>query len=288
MAAGARVVEVVDSKPKMAGEGGRTLLQLKNVDVVFDTVIQVLHGANIEVPEGRIVVLLGANGAGKTTTLKAISGLLKAEKGRVSSGEIYFGGRNIANIDPCDMVRMGIVQVLEGRKVLSHLTVEQNLRLGGHFRVDKDLVPRDMERICQYFPILKNLFRRTAGYLSGGEMQMLVLGRALMARPKLLLLDEPSMGLAPLLVKDIFERLVQINREEGITLLMVEQNASSAIRICDYGYVMENGRIVLHGSRSELEANEDIREFYLGLSLSRQKKNFREVKHYKRRKRWLG
>lgn len=272
----------------MGGEGGRPLLQLKNVEVVFDNVIQVLRSANLDVPEGRIVALLGANGAGKTTTLKAVSGLLEVEKGRVTSGEILFGDRNIENIDPCETVRMGIVQVLEGRKVLSHLTVEQNLRLGAHFRKDREQVPRDMERICGYFPLLKKVYRRTAGYLSGGEMQMLMLGRALMARPRLLLLDEPSMGLAPLLVKEIFERLVQINREEGVTLLLVEQNAGSAIKICDYGYVMENGRIVLHGSRSELEANEDIREFYLGLSLTRQKKSFRDVKHYKRRKRWLG
>lgn len=288
MAAGAGIAKVVGNHLRIAKKGGRPLLKLKNVDVVFDDVIQVLRSANLEVPEGGIVALLGANGAGKTTTLKAISGLLEVEKGRVTAGEINFGDRNITNMDPCDVVGMGIVQVLEGRKVLSHLTVEQNLRLGAHFRKDKDLVPRDMERICAYFPLLKNLFRRTAGYLSGGEMQMLILGRALIARPKLLLLDEPSMGLAPLLVKEIFERLVQINREEGVTMLLVEQNAGSAIRICDYGYVMENGRIVLHGSRGELEANEDVREFYLGLSLTRQKKNFRDVKHYKRRKRWLG
>jgi len=263
-------------------------LQLKNVEVVFDNVIQVLRSVNLEMPAGRIVALLGANGAGKTTTLKAISGLLEVEKGRVTSGEIFFEGRNIANIDPCEAVRMGILQVLEGRKVLSHLTVEQNLRLGGHLRKDKGQVSADMERIIGYFPLLKKVFRRTAGYLSGGEMQMLILGRALMARPRVLLLDEPSMGLAPLMVKEIFERLSQINREEGLTLLLVEQNAGFAIRICDYGYVMENGRIVLHGSRSELEANEDIREFYLGLSLTRQKKSFRDIKHYKRRKRWLG
>jgi branched-chain amino acid transport system ATP-binding protein len=288
VAAGAGIAKVVGNHLRIAKKGGRPLLKLKNVDVVFDDVIQVLRSANLEVPEGGIVALLGANGAGKTTTLKAISGLLEVEKGRVTAGEINFGDRNITNMDPCDVVGMGIVQVLEGRKVLSHLTVEQNLRLGAHFRKDKDLVPRDMERICAYFPLLKNLFRRTAGYLSGGEMQMLILGRALIARPKLLLLDEPSMGLAPLLVKEIFERLVQINREEGVTMLLVEQNAGSAIRICDYGYVMENGRIVLHGSRGELEANEDVREFYLGLSLTRQKKNFRDVKHYKRRKRWLG
>jgi len=272
----------------LAEEGGRLQLQLKNVEVVFDNVIQVLRSVNLEMPAGRIVALLGANGAGKTTTLKAISGLLEVEKGRVTSGEIFFEGRNIANIDPCEAVRAGILQVLEGRKVLSHLTVEQNLRLGGHLRKDKGQVSADMERIIGYFPLLEKVFRRTAGYLSGGEMQMLILGRALMARPRVLLLDEPSMGLAPLMVREIFERLSQINREEGLTLLLVEQNAGFAIRICDYGYVMENGRIVLHGTRSELEANEDIREFYLGLSLTRQKKSFRDIKHYKRRKRWLG
>lgn len=269
-------------------EGRLPLLRLKNVDVVFNDVIQVLHSANLEVPEGGIVALLGANGAGKTTLLKAISSLLDVDNGRVTSGEIFFKELNIANADPCDTVRRGIVQVLEGRKVLSHLTVEQNLRLGAHLRTDKKIVGQEIERICENFPALKRRFRSVAGYLSGGEMQMLLLGRALLSRPKLLLLDEPSMGLAPLLVKEIFDQLVKINREEKLTILLVEQNAAFAIKICDYGYVMENGRIVLHGSKSELDANEDIREFYLGLSLTREKKSFRDVKHYKRRKRWLG
>lgn len=264
------------------------LLQLKNVDVVFNDVIQVLRSTNLEVEEGQVVALLGANGAGKTTTLKAISGLLAPEDGRVSSGEVIYEGHNITNADPCETVRSGIVQVLEGRKILSHLTVAQNLRLGAHFRGDRDKVKEDLERIYGYFPILKRLQGRIAGYLSGGEMQMLLLGRALMARPKLFLLDEPSMGLSPILVKEIFDRLVQINRKEGTTILLVEQNVSAALEICDYGYVMENGRIVLHGSKADLEENEDIREFYLGLSLTREKKSYSEVKHYKRRKRWLG
>lgn len=264
------------------------LLQLKNVDVVFNNVIQVLRSTNLDVPEGKVVALLGGNGVGKTTTLKAISGLLGPELGTVSAGEVLFDGQDITNADPCDTVEGGIVQVLEGRKVLAHLTVAQNLRLGAHFFKDRQKIKENLERTYEYFPILERLSNRVSGYLSGGEMQMLLLGRALMASPRLLLLDEPSMGLAPILVNEIFERLTRINREQGITILLVEQNVSAAISVCDYGYVMENGRIVLHGSREQLEANEDIREFYLGLSLTREKKSFRDIKHYKRRKRWLG
>lgn len=264
------------------------LLQLKNVDVAFNNVIQVLRSTNLEVPKGKVVALLGGNGVGKTTTLKAISGLLGPELGTVTAGEVLFDGKDITNADPCDTVHHGIVQVLEGRKVLAHLTVAQNLRLGAHFCTDKQKIKENLERTYDYFPILERLNNRVSGYLSGGEMQMLLLGRALMADPRLLLLDEPSMGLAPILVNEIFERLTRINREQGITILLVEQNVGAAISVCDYGYVMENGRIVLHGPREDLEANEDIREFYLGLSITREKKSFRDIKHYKRRKRWLG
>jgi branched-chain amino acid transport system ATP-binding protein len=263
-------------------------LTLTNVDVVYGGVIQVLRSANLDVPDGKIVVLLGSNGAGKTTTLRAISGLLSAELGEVTAGEIRLDGRAITNADPIEVFAHGIVQVLEGRKVLEHLTVEQNLRIGAHRRSDLPAVRRDLERIYDYFPQLPQLLRRTAGYLSGGEMQMLLIGRALLAQPRVLLLDEPSMGLAPKLVEQLFEVIGRINREEALTVLLVEQNARAAIRYCDYGYVMDGGRIVLHGTREQLEQNQDVQEFYLGLSLSAERRNFRNVKHYRRRKRWLG
>ncbi len=264
------------------------MLALRNVDVVFNSVIQVLRSLSMEVAPRQIVALLGGNGAGKTTTLKAISSLLSTERGRVESGQVLFDGNDITNADPCDVVRSGVVQVLEGRRVLKHLTVEQNLRVGAHFRSDRDVVRADMERVYGYFPLLAGLRARTAGFLSGGEMQMLLLGRALLARPRLLLLDEPSIGLAPMLVREIFERVGAIRDEQGFAVLLVEQNAGAALRIADYGYVLENGRIVLRGTRAELEANEDIREFYLGLTVSEGRRSFRDVKHYKRRKRWLG
>lgn len=263
------------------------LLQLANVDVVYKGVIQVLRSTNLEVHDGSIVALLGANGAGKTTTLKAISGLLDIEDGRVTSGSIVFAGQDITNGDPGVVVESGVVQVLEGRRVLAHLTVAQNLRVGAHLRPDAD-VAAEIARLLDYFPRLKPLMERTAGYLSGGEMQMLLVGRALMAKPRLLLLDEPSMGLAPSIVRDVFAVIQRINREEGVTILLVEQNAAAAMGVCDYGYVMESGRIVLHGDRNRLMADADIREFYLGFAGGEGRRNFREVKHYKRRKRWLG
>jgi branched-chain amino acid transport system ATP-binding protein len=227
-------------------------LRLTNVDVVYGGVIQVLRSANIEVPAGKVVVLLGSNGAGKTTTLRAISGLLQAELGKVTAGGIRVGGHDITNADPVDIFGRGVVQVLEGRKVLEHLTVEQNLRIGAHRRSDRASIQQDMDKVFDYFPRLPELLRRTAGFLSGGEMQMLLIGRALLARPRILLLDEPSMGLAPMLVEQLFEVIGRINREEGLTVLLVEQNARAALRYCDYGYVMDNGRIVLHGPRAEL------------------------------------
>jgi branched-chain amino acid transport system ATP-binding protein len=263
-------------------------LVLSNVDVVYSGVIQVLRSANLEVPDGQMVVLLGSNGAGKTTTLRAISGLLGPELGRVTAGRISFNGHDLTNGDPCDVFGRGIVQVLEGRRVLGHLTVEQNLLVGAHRRRDQGEARKDLQRIFGYFPRLPELLGRTAGYLSGGEMQMLLIGRALMARPKLLILDEPSMGLAPQLVKQLFATIGRIKREEGLTVLLVEQNARAAIGQCDYGYVMDGGRIVLHGTREQLSSNQDVQEFYLGLSGEEGRSRFRNIKHYRRRKRWLG
>jgi branched-chain amino acid transport system ATP-binding protein len=264
------------------------LLELKNVEVVYSGVVQVLRSVNIDVPKGSVVAILGANGAGKSTTLKAISSLLEIEHGEVSDGEILYQGKDIANTDPADIVRQGIVQVLEGRKVLEHLTVEQNLRLGAHFRNDRDVVAEDVERVFNYFPALRALLKRTAGYLSGGEMQMLLVGRALLAKPKILLLDEPTMGLAPLIVEEIVSCLKQIHAQEDMSMIIVEQNANAALSVADYAYVLENGRIVMHGPKEELQKNQDIQEFYLGLSIGQDRKSFREIKHYKRRKRWLG
>ena len=264
------------------------MLELKNVDVVYHDVIQVLRSVNLEVKPAQIVTLLGGNGAGKTTTLRAISSLLAVEQGRVARGDIRLDGRDIANTDPGTIVRSGLVQVLEGRKVLKHLSVEQNLQVGAHFRGDNAGIADDLEGIYLAFPKLRDMRARTAGYLSGGEMQMLLIGRALMARPRLLLLDEPSMGLAPLIVHELFGFLERVRGERGIAILLVEQNARAALGIADHGYVLENGRVVLHGDKGELERNEDVREFYLGLSLSNERRSFRNVKHYKRRKRWLG
>jgi branched-chain amino acid transport system ATP-binding protein len=262
-------------------------LVLSNVDVVYAGVIQVLRSANLSVPDGQMVVLLGSNGAGKTTTLKAISGLLHSELGSVTAGSIVFHGIDITNAEPTGIFGRGVVQVLQGRKVLEHLTVEQNLLVGAHLRSDQKAVRADLERVFHYFPRLPDLMKRTAGYLSGGEMQMVLIGRALMARPKLLILDEPSMGLAPILVQQLFETIGRIKREE-VTILLVEQNARAAIAECDYGYVMDGGRIVLHGTRAQLESNQDVQEFYLGFSGAEGRDRFKDIKHYRRRKRWLG
>ena len=262
------------------------MLRLNNVQVIYSDVILVLKGLSLEVTEGQIVALLGANGAGKTTTLKAISGLLKTEDGRVTDGSIEFMGRRIDGLDPEDICRRGIVQVMEGRKVLETLTVEENLRIGGYTRRDADGIQQDLKMIYDYFPVLVARRHQVAGYLSGGEQQMLVIGRALMARPKLLLLDEPSLGLAPLLVREIFDIIRKIHEERGTTFLLVEQNAQMALRIADYGYIMENGRIVFDGPADKLRGNDDVREFYLGLSEAGRRKSFKDVKFYKRRKRW--
>jgi branched-chain amino acid transport system ATP-binding protein len=263
------------------------MLRVNNIEVVYMNVIQVLRGVSLEVDDGKIVALLGANGAGKTTAIKAISGLLKTEEGEVTNGSIDFDGQRIDRYDPEDIAAMGISQVMEGRRVLEHLSVEENLLVGAYRRKDRAGVKRDMEVVFDYFPKVKDLRRRTSGYLSGGEQQMLVIGRALMARPKLMLLDEPSLGLAPLLVQEIYKIIQKINAEQKMAILLVEQNARAALGIADYGYVMENGRIVLSGPAETLRDNEDVKEFYMGLSAVGSRKSYREVKHYRRRKRWL-
>jgi len=264
------------------------LLELVNVEVVYSDVILVLKGVSLSVEAGQIVALLGANGAGKTTTLKAISGLLRSEDGKVTGGGIQFQGVPIHAEEPQNLVRRGLVQVIEGRRILPHMTVEQNLLVGG--KVQKGRVERRqmLDKVYGYFPKLVNLRARVSGYLSGGEQQMLVIGRALMAGPRLILLDEPSLGLAPMTVTEIFELVERLRRQEGIAFLVVEQNANVALAVADHGYVMENGRIVLYGTGPELRENEDIKEFYMGMSISGHGKSFKDVKHYKRRKRWLG
>jgi len=263
------------------------MLRINNAEVIYNRVILVLKGLTMEVPEGKIVALLGANGAGKSTTLKAISGLLKSEEGEVTDGTIDFMGESINNKDPEEIVRRGIFQVMEGRRVFEDLSVEENIIVGGHTRKDKAGFKRDKDLVYDYFPRLRERRNQLSGYLSGGEQQMLAIGRALMARPKLMLLDEPSLGIAPLLVQEIFQLIKKINSEEKTTILLVEQNANVAFSICDYAYIMEGGRIVLNGSTEQLKDNEDVREFYLGMSDSAEKKSYRELKHYRRRKRWL-
>ena len=264
------------------------MLTLNNVEVIYNDVILVLKGMSLHVPEGKIVALLGSNGAGKTTTLKAISGLLKPDDGEVTDGEIIFQGQRIDQLDAEDIVRAGIFQVMEGRRVFEHLTVEENLRAGAYTRRGQANLKADFEMVYEYFPRLRERRTQQAGYLSGGEQQMLAIGRALMARPKLMLLDEPSLGLAPLLVVAIFDIIQRINQEQGTTILLVEQNARLALDIADYGYIMEGGRIVLEGETDKLRDNEDVKEFYLGLTQVGQRKSYRDVKHYKRRKRWLS
>ncbi len=263
------------------------MLSLNNIEVIYNDVVLVLKGLSLEVPEGRIVAVLGSNGAGKSTTLKAISGLLKPENGEVTDGEIRFLDQPIHKKDAAEIVRMGIFQVMEGRRVFEHLTVEENLRAGAYTRGMGGFA-QDLELVYNYFPRLKERRNQTAGFLSGGEQQMLAIGRALMARPRLIMLDEPSLGLAPLLVEEIFRIIKRINKEQGTTILLVEQNARLALDSADHAYIMENGRIVLDGSPADLKDNADVREFYLGLNEVGGRKSYREVKHYRRRKRWLS
>lgn len=263
------------------------MLKINNAEVMYNRVILVLKGLTMEVPEGKIVALLGANGAGKSTTLKAISGLLKSEEGEVTGGSIEFLEENIAGKSPEDIVRRGIFQVMEGRRVFEDMSVEENLTVGGHTRRDTAGFKRDKDLVYDYFPRLRERRHQLSGYLSGGEQQMLAIGRALMARPRLILMDEPSLGIAPLLVREIFQLIRKINWEEKTTILLVEQNANVAFGICDHAYIMEGGRIVMSGPAEQLKNNQDVREFYLGLSDNADKKSYRELKQYRRRKRWL-
>ena len=266
----------------------RALLSVSNIEVIYDHVILVLKGVSLRVGEGAIVALLGANGAGKSTTLKAISNLLRAERGEVTKGSIEFDGARIDQLNPSAVVRRGIVQVMEGRHCFAHLTVEENFLAGAFTRSgSRAEIGDDLEKVYSYFPRLKHRRTSLAGYTSGGEQQMTAIGRALMARPRMILLDEPSMGLAPQLVEEIFEIVRDLNHKERVSFLLAEQNTSVALRHADYGYILENGRVVMDGSAQELASNEDVKEFYLGLSTAG-RKSFREAKHYRRRKRWLA
>jgi branched-chain amino acid transport system ATP-binding protein len=266
----------------------KAYLSVNNVEVIYDHVILVLKGVSLEVGRGRIVALLGANGAGKTTTLKAISNLLRAERGDVTKGSIEFDGERVDRLTPAELVRRGVCQVMEGRHCFQHLTIEENLLTGAFARkVGRAELKNDLEKVYSYFPRLKQRRSSQSGYTSGGEQQMTAVGRALMAQPKLILLDEPSMGLAPQIVEEIFEIVKSLNQKEGVSILLAEQNTMVALRYADYGYILENGRVVMDGLASDLANNEDVKEFYLGLSSSG-RKSFRDVKHYRRRKRWLA
>ena len=267
--------------------GQDLILKINNIEVKYHEIILVLKGVSIEVPKGGIVALLGANGAGKSTTLKAISGLLKHEDGEVTDGSIEFMGESIDRLKAEKIAKMGIVQVIEGRRVFEHLTVEQNLKVGAHMRRRGKSVKEGLEVVYHYFPRLREKRNEVAGFVSGGEQQMTVVGRALMTHPKLILLDEPSMGLAPLLIHEIFNIITRLNREENISILLVEQNAKLALSVAPHAYVMENGRIVMDDTADKLRENPDIKDFYLGLTDVGGRKSFRDVKHYKRRKRWL-
>jgi branched-chain amino acid transport system ATP-binding protein len=264
------------------------MLRLNNVEVVYDRTILVLRGVSFEVLKGKIVALLGSNGAGKSTTLKAISGILKPERGEVTAGSIELDGKRIDHREPADIVKNGIAQVMEGRRTFQLLTTEENLKAGAHTQRDKNRMNRDMDLVYEYFPRLAERKNIRAGYLSGGEQQMLAIGRGLMSHPEVMLLDEPSLGLAPMLVEEIFRIVQRLNQDEEMTVLLVEQNAAMALTIADHGYIMENGRIVLDETADVLRNNEDIKEFYLGLSETGSRKNFRDIKHYRRRKRWLS
>jgi branched-chain amino acid transport system ATP-binding protein len=264
------------------------MLKVNNIEVFYMNVIRVLKGVSLEVHDGSIVALLGANGAGKTTTLKAVSGLIQSEDGKVTRGMIEFDGKVIQNGNPVEITRLGISQVMEGRRIFKHQTVHENVLIGAHVRSDRGGIKRDLDMVYHYFPRLVAMKNRVSGYLSGGEQQMLVIGSSLMSRPKLMLLDEPSLGLSPLLIQEIFSAIKRMNEEQKTSMLLVEQNARASLDIAEWGYVMEDGRVVLEGPSEKLRGNEDVQEFYLGLSKLGQKKSYREVKHYKRRKRWLG
>ena len=263
------------------------MLRLNNIEVTYLNIIRVLHGVSLEVADGAIIALLGANGAGKTTTLKAISGLLHVEEGEVTDGTIEWDGERIDKKPAQEIAKLGIVQALEGRRVFGHLTTEENLLVGAHNRTDRAAIKRELEMVYDYFPALKNVRHSMGGYLSGGEQQMLVIGRAMMAAPKLMMLDEPSLGLAPMLVEEIYKIINRFNTEQKTSVLLVEQNVRIALSIAHYGYIMENGRVVLDGPAEKLRDNEDVKEFYMGLSAVGTEKSYRKIKHYKRHKMWL-
>ena len=264
------------------------ILNVRNIEVIYNHVILVLKGVSLSVPKGGIVALLGANGAGKTTTIKAISNILGTERGEVSKGTIEYKNERVDQLSPTELVQRGVVQVMEGRHCFEHLTVEENLLTGAYTRKEgRSVIDADLEKVYRYFQRLKLRRKSQAGYTSGGEQQMIAIGRALMARPNLILLDEPSMGLAPQLVDEIFEIVATLDRDEGVTFLLAEQNTTVALRYATYGYILENGRVVMDGEAKELSENEDVKEFYLGMS-GGNRKSFRDVKHYRRRKRWLA
>ncbi len=276
------------AEPAAEPEAAKPVLAVKSIEVIYDHVILVLKGVSLEVPRGGIVALLGANGAGKSTTLKAVSNLIRSERGEVTKGVIEFGGERVDGLTPNDLVRRGCIQVMEGRHCFGHLTVDENLQTGAFTRTDaRSAVAADLDMVYGYFPRLKERRGSLAGYISGGEQQMTAIGRALMSRPKMMLLDEPSMGLAPQLVEEIFEIVKRLNAEQGVSVLLAEQNTNMALKYATYGYILENGRVVMDGEAKSLRENEDVREFYLGIG-GADRKSFREVKSYKRRKRWLA
>jgi branched-chain amino acid transport system ATP-binding protein len=283
------VTDVLTSpSPNASKDADKAILSVKNIEVIYDHVILVLKGVSLEVPTDGIVALLGANGAGKSTTLKSISNLLRSERGEVTKGSIEFKGERVDGLTPNDLVRRGCIQVMEGRHCFGHLTVEENLQTGAFTRRDgRGAVAADMEMVYKYFPRLKERYLSLAGYISGGEQQMVAIGRALMSKPKMMLLDEPSMGLAPQLVEEIFEIVKRLNEEQGVSVLLAEQNTNMALKYASYGYILENGRVVMDGHSKSLRENEDVKEFYLGVG-GTDRKSFRDVKSYKRRKRWLA
>ena len=261
------------------------MLKIKNIEVVYNEVVLVIKGLSLEVNKGEIVSLLGANGAGKSTTLKSISGLLKTEDGEITKGNIFFEGNDIIRSNPSEIVKNGIFQVMEGRRCIADMTIEENLRLGAHTRSDRKMIGKNIEEVMDFFPRLRER-KGLSGYLSGGEQQMLAIGRALMAKPKIILMDEPSMGLSPMLVKEVFDIIKKLNKDLGITILLVEQNAKLALSLSSRSYIMENGKIVMEGKSRDLIENEDVKEFYLGGGKDN-RKSFKDLKSYKRRKRWL-
>ncbi|MGI3166758.1 ABC transporter ATP-binding protein [Pseudooceanicola sp. 200-1SW] len=278
---------MLDSAPIKEASTQETLLEVNNIEVIYNHVILVLKGVSLSVPKGGITALLGGNGAGKTTTLKAISNLLQAERGEVTKGSILYRGNRIQDLDPASLVKTGVIQVMEGRHCFEHLTVEENLMTGAYTRRGKGEIEADLEMVYNYFPRLKVRRKSQAGYTSGGEQQMIAIGRALMSRPETILLDEPSMGLAPQLVEEIFGIVKSLNEEQGATFLLAEQNTNVALRFAHYGYILESGRVVMDGEAAALRENPDVKEFYLGMS-DEGRKSFRDVRSYRRRKRWLS